>query len=267
MKKLLLLIDENGFTTALKNALRLVEGKGGIYTKVLFLQGIPGENSSVEKGEAAIITYPSTIAKTKAILEAWCISHKIECRVEEVKVDEDWAAVVKETVYADLMIVPVSLFREAAGGSDVLAAEKLLHRSKCSVLVVPEHFGKIETVLVTYNGSASSMYAAKQFIQCFPAFCQLPTTLIISQDEDFDRGVYRSVEGFNTYMEVYCNKLSVVHVPALSSEQVEDFAARKLFPVVVTGAYGRPLTALQQKESFARYLVIQNHTPVFIAHR
>jgi hypothetical protein len=267
MKKLLLLIDENGFTTALKNVLQLMEGKGDVYMKVLLLQGISGNNNDFPAGEAAAAVSPLTITNTKAILDAWCVNHKIEYSTEEVHIDEYWAAVVKETVYADVMVVPVSLFRDLIVESDILPTEKLLHRSHCPVLVVPEHFEKIETVIITYNGSASSMYAAKQFIHCFPAFRNLPVTLVISQDEDFDRGIYRSVKDFNAYMEAYCNKLSVVHTQALSSEQIEDFAAQKLFPVVVTGAYGRPLATLQQKESFARYLVVQNHTPVFIAHR
>jgi len=174
--------------------------------------------------------------------------------------------VVYETRFADLLIVDpeISLYGFSARLPSHLIRE-ILSKSECPVLLAPEKFDEVEEVVFCYDGTASSIFAIKQFTYLFPEFRNRKVTLLEvnrSGSEEFNGG-HRSM--MNWLREHY----HLVYYYALSGE-VKDrlftyfFLKRK--KMIVMGSYGRTVLSNLFKKSSADILIRMVDLPLFIAH-
>lgn len=172
----------------------------------------------------------------------------------------------RETRYADLMIISSDRFYQHLGqepATDYL--RELLHKSECPVVVVPEDFYFPNKTILAYDGSASSVYAIKQFSYLFREL-SLNETLLVFLKEDADE---RFPEAHNI-MEL-CSE----HFPMLSLFKL-DVNPRKYFSqwvvenrdaILVSGAFSRSILSQLFRKSFVTDVIAEHKLPVFVAHR
>ena len=92
---------------------------------------------------------------------------------------------ITETRFADLLIVSSELFYENIDKlqpNDYL--KKTLHESECPVMLVPENFVAPFSLILAYDGKASSVFAIKQFSYLFPELCEMDAFLVTAEDDD-----------------------------------------------------------------------------------
>jgi nucleotide-binding universal stress UspA family protein len=171
---------------------------------------------------------------------------------------------ITETRFADLLIVSAELFYENIQKNqpnDYL--RKTLHESECPVLLVPENFVPPFSLVLAYDGKASSVFAIKQFAYLFPELCSLETLLVsfAEEDEDLPRKDYIG--------ELCARHFDALTMQTVAGETKQSFAAwvsEKRGSLLVTGAYGRGELSSLFRKSFATEVIREHKIPLFIAH-
>lgn len=198
--------------------------------------------------------------------EERCVHDHIEFRVRKSFEDLALPELKKESRFADLMIIGGEHFYEGMGtGSPSSYLRETLHEMECCVWVVPEKFVTPAVNLLTYDGSASSVYAIKQFAFLLPEFTGFPTLLTYANTD----------EGNAIPFEPYIEELAARHFPDLTISRL-DLDAKKYFntwvtdkktAIVVAGAFGRSSLSRLFKKSFVNEILVLHQLPVFIGHK
>ncbi|MBS1563414.1 MAG: hypothetical protein JST39_03450, partial [Bacteroidetes bacterium] len=87
--------------------------------------------------------------------------------------------IVAETRFADLLITDADISFEAVKEpSPTLFVRTLLAEAECPVIVAPRNFDRVDEIVFAYDGSASSVFAIKQFTYLFPGLDNRTATLL-----------------------------------------------------------------------------------------
>ena len=140
-----------------------------------------------------------------------------------------------------------------------------LHSMDCPVVVVPEQFNVYTINILGYNGTASSVFAIKQFIYLFPELLKMPTILAYVKED----------QSIAFPDQSYVQELLVCHFAdldffKLDADPYRDFAAwinEKKGALLVTGSYERSALSQLIKKSFVTDVILGHQLPVFIAHK
>ncbi|MBS1603332.1 MAG: universal stress protein, partial [Bacteroidetes bacterium] len=91
--------------------------------------------------------------------------------------------VLEESRFADLIIVdPSTSFSRSDRGIPSGFVKDVLEGSECPVLVAPYSFSAIEEIILTYDGSESSVFAIKQFAHLFPGLTDKKVVVVSVRD-------------------------------------------------------------------------------------
>jgi len=201
------------------------------------------------------------IKKFKALCEKNNISYRVHEKIAGTILD----GIRHETRYADLLILSSELFYINLGtGTQNEYLHNTAHNAECPVLLVPEKYQYPSSVVLAYDGSASSIFAIKQFAYLFPQLTSLNTIL-----------VYVSAKGDDLPDSDYVKEFTARHFPSLSFLKL-DIDPKHYFntwlqeagsSILVTGAYGRSLVSEIFKRSFVSEIIKDNSMPVFVAHK
>jgi hypothetical protein len=233
------------------------------FSPVMFMEslphgGFPMETTTGKKG----------LADTDQALRLFrekCAKNYIACNVLRDK-GEPVQEIIFESRYADLIIVDPSLhFFE---GSDTIPShfvKQLLAHAESPVLLAPEHCTYLDEIIFCYNGTASSMYAIRQFTYMLPELkdCKVSVLEISKNDKpEFNEGHKRLMDWLR------------MHYDSVRYQVVTGNAADELFThlfmhhdkMVVIGAYGRNMLSRLFRKSTADKLVRMVDLPIFITH-
>src|SRR5437764_4689347 len=98
-----------------------------------------------------------------------CENNGIEYRIHKAVYESPIPELKNESRFADLLIIGSEAFYENMGTDDLNSYFKdTLRQAECPVVIVPETFAFPESVVLSYDGSESSVYAIKQFAYLFP---------------------------------------------------------------------------------------------------
>jgi nucleotide-binding universal stress UspA family protein len=171
-----------------------------------------------------------------------------------------------ETRFADLLIVSSELFYDNIDQhqpNDYL--KKTLQSSECPVMLVPEQFIKPFSLIFSYDGKASSVFAIRQFTYLFPACSRLDAILVYASEEsDAEIPQLPLIEEL---MARHYESVSIEHLAGENREGLTKWVGERRGSLLVTGAYGRGELSSMFKKSFVTDLVRQHRIPIFIAHR
>lgn len=193
-----------------------------------------------------------------------CVQHNLEFRVHK---DTDLFALqelITETRFADLLIVSSELFYENIQKNqpnDYL--RKTLHESECPVLLVPEHFVPPFSLILAYDGKASSVFAIKQFAYLFPELCSMDTLLVSISDDQED---LPKQEYIGELVSRHFDNLTMQHLEQESRHSFATWVSEKRGSLLVTGAYGRGELSSLFRKSFVTDVIRDHKIPLFIAH-
>jgi hypothetical protein len=174
--------------------------------------------------------------------------------------------IIGESRFSDLIIL------DAKTSFDIKAQEaptgfvkKVLMEAECPVIVAPECFTAIDEIVFAYDGSASSVFAIKQFTYLFPELDEKKVTLLQINEADS-----HDVEKRHQVAEWLKSHYSVINIATLNGKMKNvlfGYLAGKKDLIIVMGAFGRSSFSQFLKSSSAEPVIRAVNLPVFIAHR
>jgi hypothetical protein len=214
----------------------------------------------LEDDNAAMIT--KNINRFKAM----CQSNNIEYRVHRDFSEFALPSLKKETRFTDLMILGSESFYENIGINDPnIFLKEAIHDSECPVLVVPEQFEFPQKNILTYDGSASSVYAIKQFTYLFPELADKKTVLLYAKDED--EISFPDEQNIEELCSRHFSDLTLFKLGVDPKKYFALWANEKQSSIIVCGAYGRSSLSMVFRKSFVSDVIRDHKLPVFIANK
>ncbi len=101
-------------------------------------------------------------------LKEGCVQRDVNYKVHR-NLGVPLSELITESRFADILVVngDISFNKEVEGALSGLAKD-ILKKSECPVIISPQLFEAIDELIFTYDGSASSVFAMKQFTYLFP---------------------------------------------------------------------------------------------------
>ena len=178
---------------------------------------------------------------------------------------------VQQTIYesrfADYIILDPGLtFSQKEYDMPSGFVREVLSRAECPALLAPKEFVGVDEVVFCYDGSASSVFAIKQFIAQLPTFKNTNALLLEvnkSGREEFNGDHKRMMDWLRMHYPS-------VHYQALkgnAKDELFNYLSLKTKKLVVMGAYGRNMLSNFFKTSHADVIIRTLDLPLFIAHQ
>jgi hypothetical protein len=140
-----------------------------------------------------------------------------------------------------------------------------LRNAECPVILTPNEFENPEEIVFCYDGSASSVFAIKQFTYLLPEFGNRKVLFLEvnkSGKEEFDDNHRRIMEWLRAhYHSVYYQILK-----GNSKDELFNYFFMKKKKMIVMGAYGRSLLSNLFRKSNADVIMSSVDLPLFISH-
>jgi hypothetical protein len=173
--------------------------------------------------------------------------------------------VIAESRFADLIIVDPTLSAwEPDHHTPGRFVREVLMSSECPVLVSPYTFDGIDDLVFAYDGTASSVFAIKQFSLLFP---ELRNQKVIVFSVRREPGGIEGQFKMKEWLKVHFPDVEIVLRKGDPADQLFGYLLEKRKSLVVMGAYGRNVVSRIFKPSEARLVVKTIDLPLFISHR
>lgn len=201
-----------------------------------------------------------------ARFEELCTAHGIAFSIHRDFNHTTLEALAKETRFADLLLLGNGFFHEGPGdklGNQYLAS--VLHEAECPVLIVPRRFDFHGTLVLAYDGSASSVYALKQFAYLLPALAGNKATVVHASDDK--SGELPDEAHIRALAEGYFSNLSFLKLNVGPRKNFEGWLREQQATLLVTGSQGRSLISELFRKSFAQDVIDSHSLSVFVAHK
>lgn len=226
---------------------------GGAYVETILESDIlPGENRD------------SQWQRSVQAFENACANRGVNSsfhREEGVPLEE----LVAESRFADMLILDAEMsFLDQPEVIPTGFVKEVLAKSECPVVIAPYSFYEIDEIVFAYDGSASSVFAMKQFTYLLPELSDKKVMIVQVDDHDESQTIDNSK----------VRELLSMHYGSIGFELLRGKAADKLFGYllkkknvfVVMGAFGRNMLSAFFRHSTAELLIKTVNLPVFIAH-
>lgn len=201
-----------------------------------------------------------SIAKFETICKARGASYQVHLD-KGVPVNE----LVRESLFADLIIIGYRTFFSNVMGEASFLKDMLLD-AQCPVMAVPDHFEPIESLLLSFDGKAPSVYAVKQFTQLFPDLSQeLAVTLLSITKTKEETLEYEQL--MREYLSVHYRNISYETLAGEAEDAIMNVAERMKNPLIVMGAFGRNAVSRFFSRSAASKILKNQSLPIFVSHK
>jgi hypothetical protein len=194
-----------------------------------------------------------------------CERHHIEYHVHTGNYQLSIPQLVKETRFADLLILGSEVFYQCFyddDGKDYL--HDALHKSECPVVVVPEQLQFPEQNIIAYDGSASCVYAVRQFAHLFPELCEKKTTVVYATNDAEELPHLQTMEEL---MSCHFPDVTYLKLEVLGQKYFNTWVTDQERPLLIAGAFERSTWSAFFRKSFIAEIVTDHKIPLFIGHR
>lgn len=218
----------------------------------------------VDEDDPAHISKMATIENNIQWFRQGCITRDVRFTIHRdrnVPVTE----LISESRFADLIIIdPETNFKKFYEGMPGCFAKEILHNAECPVIVAPEDFNAIEEIVFTYNGSASSVFAMKQFTYLLPQLEHKKVTVLqINKTGTWED---RDKRNFTEWLNDHYTSIQFIAQKDDTESGLFKYLFMKKNTILVMGAYGRNQLSQFLKKSQADQIIRTMTHPVFIAH-
>jgi len=173
--------------------------------------------------------------------------------------------VVVESRFADLLIVDAETsFAKKKGSIPARFVKDVLQEAECPVILAPYSFHAIDEVVFAYNGSASSVFAIKQFTYLFPEWKQKKATIVDVKEKE-DNAIEHQYK-MKEWLRAHYADVELKVLIGDPSDQLFGYLIEKKNAMVVMGAYGRTMMSNFFRRSHAHLIVKTVNLPIFITH-
>lgn len=275
MKKILLAFDGSHYSEAALEFSRKLNEREPIMLTGAFLPQI--YFSSLWSMVATDIPVPESfplmdentaeeVRKNVDRFESYCRKHQIRFSTHRQYYDFAVPELKTESRFADLLIVSSQEFYKQAGTdmSNVYLRE-LLHGLECPLIVIPEKDVFPSALILTYDGSASSMYAIRQFAYLFPEWTSLPATILHTTSGD--KNDWPHEQQVRELIEAHFSKINWECLALTSQNMLSAWLSEHKNAVLVSGSFGRSDLSMLFRKSYITGAINEHELPVFIAHK
>jgi hypothetical protein len=277
MEKIILAVDalepnQNAFEFACYLR-RLTESK----ITAIFLENLLDEARAVQKdlqGRAVVFWDREDAAENNirgARIEQNITAFKDQCLNRSIcfNVHRDRGLPVKELIkesrFADVLVIDAGTsFNKRFEDSPTGFVREILSKAECPVIISPERFEELNEIIFAYNGSASSVFAIKQFTYLFPQLQDKKITIL--QVNNTGKWKDPDKHKFKEWLQDHYLNLHFEAVKGKIDEGLCDFLFNRKNIFLVIGAYGRNAVSRFFTESFADPVIRSITQPIFIAH-
>lgn len=175
------------------------------------------------------------------------------------------AEMISESRYADIIVTDAATsFRRVFEGSPTRFVKDLLKDAECPVIIAPEHFDGIDSIVFAYDGSRSAAFAMKQFTYLFPEFDDKKVIVFhVDEKETWTEDEKQKLTG---WLQNHYSAIGFEKAGGDAGYELFSYLFRKKNIFIVMGAYGRSAFSRFFKHSRADLLVKTITQPIFIAH-
>ncbi len=273
MKKILLAFDGTHFSTgAFEFARQLNELEPVLVTGAFLPQALAANLWSYADGMSGPMFIPLVEGRDTEVMqeniakfETLCQKHGIEYRVHEDLFDFALPELKQETRFADVLIIGSEVFYENLGGKLNEYLQDVLHGSECPVLVVPEKYDFPETIILSYDGSESSVYAIKQFAYLFPELSKKPTLLVYAHEDG--KNEFPKQSNIEELAARHYSDLTLMKLDMPPKKYFGTWMENRRSALLVSGSFGRSGVSQLIKKSFISDVIADHRLPVFTTHR
>jgi len=273
MLKIIIAFDGQHFAEGALSMARWLNDRNPVLVTGIFLSpvdyreiiGYSGMGMGAPVFTMPIDTDDAQVNETMQKFSDYCTRHELEYTMHK---DTDLFAIgelIQETRFADCLIISSELFYENINKDQPNEyLRKTLHESECPVLLVPEKFNVPESVLLSYDGKASSVYAIKQFAYLFPDCCNMGTLMFNTGD---DKNTMPYEDLIEELVGRHYQPITVEKITGDSKDRMASWMAGKTNAILVSGAFGRGELSTLLKKSFVTDVIKEHRIPVFVAHK
>ncbi|MCY7410480.1 MAG: universal stress protein, partial [Chitinophagales bacterium] len=172
---------------------------------------------------------------------------------------------VRESIFSDIIILGYQTFFSGVAGEGSILKD-VLTDAECPVLIVPNEYKPIETLLLAFDGKPSSAFAIKQFTLLFPELVLKANASMIHISNTKENSI-EDGELMKEYLTVHYPKINFETLSGQADEVILNFAEVQKNPLIVMGAYGRSGVSRFFSKSAAGKLLKEKSLPIFVAHR
>jgi hypothetical protein len=172
---------------------------------------------------------------------------------------------IAESRFADLLIVDAATtFIKPYEGTPTAFVRDIVNKAECPVIIAPEAFEEVDEIIFSYNNTASSVFAIKQFTYLLPQFSNKKTTIVLLNEsgewQEADKNKFLEWLNFH-YTDLHFDTLK----RAYQSIFMEYIFKRKN-RLLVMGAYGRNSVSKFFNNSNKDEQIETVSQPIFISH-
>jgi nucleotide-binding universal stress UspA family protein len=277
MQKIILLIDPRGIDKPSLEFASYLAGLGSIKLYGLFLhpespvllqevQSVPlGATEKIGQSQRNLkrVVVPAEDSKKEFL--AYCKNQGFSLPPETADAFTK-EQIIEETRFADAIIISAeSSFSGSPRSIPSRLSEFILKVSECPVIVAPLSFDPIEEIVFAYDGSASSVFAIREFTRVFPQFEDMRVTFL---EVNFDESsLITNQERISDYLKLHYSAIGYRVLHGNAENELFDYFLEKKNTFLVLGAYGRSQVSSLVRRSSASLLLKTTTLPLFIAHR
>lgn len=174
--------------------------------------------------------------------------------------------IISASRFADVMITKTTSVH-ATENEQVTTdeAERFLTESYCPVLLAPDEMSEIKSIILTYNGSYSSVYAIKQFAYIFNTLKDVPVEVltITERGKDHETPEKELIHGF---LSSHFNNISYKIIKGDPETEIMLELMYKKNAIVTFGAFGRNRISRMIRPSDAAQAIRYINIPIFVTH-
>jgi len=208
-------------------------------------------------------TKKEIIASNRNSFLETCRRNTVRCNIHN-DIGIPTSEVITESRYADLAVVSPNLsFDSKEDTAPSRFVKILLEESECPVLIAPESFREIEEIVFTYNGSASSVFAIKQFTYLFPNLEDIRTIILQVNDKPWTE---KEKNNFRGWLQKHYSVIGFEVLAGDTETALYTWIQQRENAIVVMGAYGRSKISQFFRRSTAELLIRALSQPIFITH-
>ena len=172
---------------------------------------------------------------------------------------------IKESRFADVLVMDAGTsFNKRFEDSPTGFVRDILRKAECPVIIAPAHFEELNEIIFAYNGSASAVFAMKQFTYLFPQLQDKKITILqvnnTGEWQDPDK------HKFKEWLQDHYTNLHFEAVKGKTDSGLFDLLFTRKNMFLVMGAYGRNALSRFFIRSLADPLIGSITQPIFIAH-
>ena len=220
---------------------------------------LPGNNKKVVMDVDQAVRYFIRTCESRGVQAEVSIKGRINEFDGEV-MDE----MIIESRFSDLIVMDpeISLGEQNEIPPSHLLKE-MLSLSECPVVLTPLHYTDIKEVAFCYDGSASSVFAIKQFACLFPQLRDKDVRLVSVTAS----GIMEEKTRIESWLKDHFANVPIETLNGNLSDELFTYFLMKKNVFIVMGAYGRNLLSRFFHKSAADVLMRTVDLPLFIAHR